>query len=280
MQIKRVLAIVVLTFFALLVCCPLHVLLNGAFMSKAELNQYLEPVFNNSGEETYASWPLLPQAFTLSPVIKLLWDSPGFYTLFWNACLLSFPILLGQILVAVPAAWALTQGHFFGKETLNLLYVALMLMPFQVLMVPSYIALDTLGLMGSRWAVILPAVFSTLPVFILTASFAAVRKEYLEAARLDGANQWQIFWHLGFKGVLPAIVAVLALNFIESWNAIEQPLIFLKNQEQWPISLYMQAIAQENMSVACVAAIIFSLPALLIFYWAKPYLKSAIEVAI
>ena len=117
-----------------------------------------------------------------------------------------------------------------------------MVLPFQVLMVPNYLIATRLGIYDTPLSVILPGVFSAFPVFIMTRSFQDVPNELLEAAKLDGATAWQIFWKIGVPLGYAGIFAALVLNFIEGWNAVEQPLLFLKSQSNWPLSMYIRYI--------------------------------------
>lgn len=162
-RVKKVLLLSALLLLALMICYPIWFALTGAFSSQWELEKYLSPVFS-SGREM-ASWPFLPQAPSLRSLVEVLLDSPGFFPMFWNSVKISLGILLGQLLVDIPAAWALARFQMPGKKTLMTLYIVLMLMPFQVLMFPQYLVLKNLNLLDTLWAVILPAVFSTFPFF-------------------------------------------------------------------------------------------------------------------
>ena len=150
--------------FALLVWWPLWFLLMGAMTGTQELQTTLGPALGGNGQ---ATWTLLPSYPTLQPAVKLLLDTPEYFTTYWNTCLQTLPQILGQLLVGAPAAWALSRLQFRGRGVVRGLYVVLMLLPFQVTMVPSYLTISRLGLMDTTWAVILPGVFATFPVFVM-----------------------------------------------------------------------------------------------------------------
>ena len=105
----------------------------------------------------------------------------------------------------------------------------LMLLPFQVTMVPNYLVLNKLGLLDTHWALILPGCFSAFTVFIMARGFDAVPMVLLEAAALDGAGPFRTFWHVGLPLGMPGILSAMVLAFLEGWNAIEQPMTFLKD---------------------------------------------------
>ena len=264
-----------LTLLALLVWWPLWFMLMGAVQPVDELNATIGPALGvGTGQ---AHWTLLPRWPTLQPLTELLLDTPSFFAMFWNSCLLAFPQVLGQLLIAAPAAWAFSRLRFRGKKPLFTLYIVLMLMPFQVTMAPSYLVFSRLGLMDTVWAVILPGIFSAFPVFIMSKSFDAIPRELLEAAKLDGASQWQIFRRIGLPLGRPGILAALVLGFLEAWNAIEQPMNFLKSQNHWPLSLFLPTITSENLAFAMGASLIALAPAAVIFRFGQKYLELGIQ---
>ena len=264
-----------LTLLALLVGWPLWFMLMGAVQPVDDLNATIGPALGvGTGQ---AHWTLLPSWPTLQPLTELLLDTPSFFAMFWNSCLLAFPQVLGQLLIAAPAAWAFSRLRFRGKKPLFTLYIVLMLMPFQVTMAPSYLVFSRLGLMDTVWAVILPGIFSAFPVFIMSKSFDAIPRELLEAAKLDGASQWQIFRRIGLPLGRPGILAALVLGFLEAWNAIEQPMNFLKSQNHWPLSLFLPTITSENLAFAMGASLIALAPAAVIFRFGQKYLELGIQ---
>lgn len=262
---------------AFFVWVPLWMLLSASFMGSREMVHNLAPVL--SEEAGYAHWPILPQYPTLKPYVELLLDAPEFFTMFWNSCKQVFPIVAGQIVIGAPAAWAFARFRFRGKGVLYALYIILMLMPFQVTMVSSYFVLDRLGMMNTVWAIILPGAVSTFPVFLMIRFFAAIPSALTEAASLDGAGAWQIFIHLGLPLGVPGILSAVVLGFLEYWNALEQPMTFLKDQTLWPLSLYLPTVTAENAGASLAASVIMLTPALLIFLFGQKYLEAGIAAS-
>ncbi|MDO5400497.1 MAG: carbohydrate ABC transporter permease [Eubacteriales bacterium] len=274
---NKVLLGALLLMLTFCICFPIWVAVTGAFSSQWELEQNLAPVFG-SGEGS-ADWSWLPAAPTLKSLVEVLLDSPGFFVMFWNSVLISVCILAGQLLVDVAAAWALAQFPLRGKGLILNFYIVLMLMPFQVLMFPQYLVLKDLHLLDTLGAVILPAVFSTLPVFILHRFFKAVPPEILEAARLDGAGELRIFWQIGIPMGAPGILSVCILTFLDSWNMIEQPMTYLKTRSLWPLSLFLPEIGMEEMGVGFAAAFLMLVPALLLFLGCQEQLEQGIAMS-
>lgn len=246
-------------------------------MGSVELTENIGPVLANSAKQ--ASYPVFPQYPTLQPYVELLLDSPGFFIMFWNTCKQVIPALLGQFLVAAPAAWAFAQFDFNGKRKLFSLYIVLMLMPFQVLMISSYFVLDSLHLLNTHFSIILPAVFSAFPVFIMVKFFSFIPKSLLEAARIDGANEFQLFVRIGIPMGAPGILSAMILGFLEYWNAIEQPLTYLSDQSKWPLSLYLPNITTDRAGVSLAASVIMMVPSLLLFLYGQKYLEEGIKAS-
>lgn len=273
----HIFALVILVLVALPVWWPIWFMFTGSLMPLDELKATLGPAL---GMRTgYALWPMLPSYPTLQPLFELLLDTPQFFVMFWNTCALVFPQVLGQFLVGAPAAWAFSRLRFRGREVLFGIYLVLMLMPFQVMMVPSYIVAEGLHLMDTIWAVILPGVFSTFPVFIMAKGFDAVPHALLEAAALDGAGSFKTFVRVGLPLGVPGILSALVLGFLEAWNAIEQPMTFLKNRANWPLSLYLPQIVSEKVGLALVSSLVMLAPTVLIFLFGQKYLELGIQAS-
>lgn len=260
--------------FALIMLLPIWIAVTGAFSSQWELTENLRPVLGNG--QGLAKWTLLPQSPTLKSLVQVLLDSPEFFTMFWNSVTITAGILLGQFAIAVPAAWGLAKLHLPGK--LGNLYMVLMLLPFQVLMYPEYLVLKSLGLLNTLWAVILPGVFSAYPVFLLTRFFGAIPEEILEAARLDGAGEWQIFRYIALPLGLPGLLSVGILSFLDAWNLIEQPMTFLKNRALWPLSLFLPETTLTDAGLGFAAALLMLIPALLLFGLCQDALEQGIAM--
>ena len=257
---------------ALLVWWPLWFLLVGTLTSAGELQQTLGPVWSGTGQ---AAWTLLPSYPTLEPTVKLLLDTPEYFTTFWNTCLQVAPQILGQLAVGTPAAWALSRMQFRGRGAVRGIYLVLMLLPFQVTMVPAYLTINRLGLMDTPWAVILPGVFATFPVFVMQRGFDAVPQPLLEAAAIDGADPWQQFLRIGLPVGLPGVLAAMTMSFLDAWNALEQPMTFLKTPSLWPLSLYLTD-ASGDLALTMAASLFALLPTVLIFAFGQKYLEQGI----
>jgi multiple sugar transport system permease protein len=151
-----------------------------------------------------------------------------------------------------------------------------MLLPFQVTMASNYLVVDRLGIMDSHAAIILPAVFSTFPVFLTYRYFIGIPEEIFEAFSLDSSSHFRMFWHIGVPLAAPGAKAAMLLCTIEYWNLLEQPLLFLKTPSLWVFSLYLPNIGKENAPYAFVFSFLVLFPMCLASFLQKETLQKGI----
>ncbi len=277
LSLKRKLNILFLFVLSLITILPLWFVITGSFIGPGEFAENFSAVLNNTSGEV--SWPLLPSYPTFRSYVELLLDTPRFFVVFWNSCKQVFPSLLGQLIIGVPAAWSFAKFDFRGKKAIFTMYIILMIMPFQVTMVSNYLVLDKLHLLDNHLSIVLPAAFSTFPVFIMVKFFKAIPKSLFEAASIDGAGEWRIFWNIGVPMGRGGIISAMILGFLELWNAIEQPLNYIKTASRWPLTLYLPNISSAKAGISLVGSVIMLLPALLLFLYGQKYLEQGIMVS-
>ena len=273
-NMRNRLTIIMLLIPALFTVLPIVLLLTGSVMDQYELKGYLNSIFTDGLE--FISWKLMPDYPTFENYGRLLFVSPQFFVLFWNSIKMTAWILSGQLLVGVPAAWAFAVYKVRGSRFLFAFYVVLMLLPFQVTMLSSYLMLDKLSLLNTQSAVILPAVFSTFPVFLCYGGFRSIPAQLYEAARIDGAGEGFIFFKIGLPLGKNGILSALVLGFLEYWNMVEQPMAFLEEKALWPLSLYLPEITCARAGYAFCASIITLIPAVFVFVMGQDYLEQGI----
>lgn len=261
----------------LVVCMPVFFVVTGSVMGSYDLEECLAPVFREG--QGFVTWKLIPDYPTLEHYSRLLFKTPRFFVLFWNSVKMTGMILAGQLLVGIPAAWAFAVYRVRGSRLLFGLYIVLMLMPFQVTMLSSYLVLNRLSLLNTQLAVILPAVFNTFPIFLAYGGFHEIPMELLEAARMDGAGELSIFFRIGIPLGKSGILSALVLGFLEYWNMMEQPLTFLEDKALWPLSLYLPEISWTQAGFAFSASVIMILPAVFVFVIGQDYLEQGIIYA-
>lgn len=274
---KKIIRVFFLPAFALFAVSPVIFLLAGTFMGNQEIIECISPVFMDSGG--YASWRLVPQYPTLGNVVELLLDSPEFFKMFWNSAKITVFILAGQLIFGMPAAWGMARYDFRGKKLIYMFYIVMMMMPFQVTMLSEYLVLDRLHLMDTSAAVILPGIFSTFSVFIMYRFFRGIPESILDAARIDGAGELQIFVAVGIPLGSSGIISALVLSFLECYSMIEQPMTFLKTKSLWPLSLFLPEVSSSNAGFSMCASFAALLPAVFVFLIGQDYLEQGIAAS-
>lgn len=258
----------------IVICLPVFLLFFGSLADSIEWGERMRPLLEDSMD--YITWKWIPDYLTLEHYKELLLLTPEFLALFWNSVKISVCILAGQLLAGVPSAWCFAVYDFKWKNILFSVYVILMLLPFQVTMLARYLILNGLGLLDTHGAVILPAVFSTFPVFLVYRGFRGIPGELCEVARIDGAGEWVIFSRVGLPLAEGSIMAAFVLGFFEVWNLMEEPLAFLKDMSLWPLSLYLPEIGIQQAGRACAASVLTLAVSLLVFGMFRDSLEQGI----
>lgn len=272
---RNVILRIFLGVLAFVCCYPILFLFTGAFMGQKEAAENLRPVF--AGAEGFAAWSLIPFQPTLRSCVELIFDTPDFFVMFWNSVRLTCGILAGQALFGIPAAWGFARYRFRFRRGLFFLYIVMMMMPFQVMMLSDYLVIRQMNLLDTMGAVILPGIFSTLPVFIISQFFKEIPEELLEAARIDGAGEGDIFFRIGLPLGKAGIISAMVLQFLECWNMLEQPMAFFKTPSLWPLSMFQPQITAETAGTAFVASVFALLPAIWVFLAGYEFLEQGIQ---
>ena len=276
LDMKKRVSLGFLVMMAILICSPVVLLLAGSFTGSYELQQNLQAL--QTGQEGFVKWQIIPLYPTLQAYVEVLFDTPEFFVMFWNSVKIVINVIIGQLLISVTAAWGFARGKFPGRKILFWIYMILMMMPFQVTMLSQYLLLDTWKLLDTSWAIVIPGIFSTFPVFMMYRFFEGIPETVLESARIDGASEVRIFLTIGIPLGLPGIISAIVLTFLEYWNLIEQPLTFLKTKSLWPLSLYLPNIEIDKANIAFAVSVIAMVPSLLVFWYGQDYLEQGIMV--
>ena len=268
--------------FAVLFLLPTVLTITNSFMTQSEITANYGQIFQNasSGAKSFIAKTInlkfIPDKVSFSQFFTVLLKSPDYLLKFWNSVILVVPIVLAQLMVASIAAYGFTRWRGRVRDGIFFAYVILMLMPYQVTLVPNYLVSDWLGILNTRWAIILPGAFAPFSVFLLTKFMRRIPKSLIESAKLDGAGEWQIFWNICLPQCRSALYSIAILVFIDYWNMVEQPLILLPNADMQPLSVYLSKINAGEIGVAFAVAVIYMIPGLLLFLHGEAYLVEGI----
>ena len=270
--------------FAFMFLMPTVLTITNSFMTQSEITANYGQVFQNATDgksfiKDTINLKFIPDKVSFSQYFTVLLKSPDFLYKFWNSVILVAPIVLAQLMVASVAAYGFTRWRGKVRDTIFFAYVILMLMPYQVTLVPNYLVSDFLGLLNTRWAIILPGAFAPFSVFLLTKSMRRIPVSLSESAKLDGAGEWHIFWNICLPQCRSALYSIAILVFIDYWNMVEQPLILLPDASQQPLSVYLSQINAGEIGIAFAAAVVYMVPGLLMFLHGEAYLVEGITYA-
>ena len=282
-KILPLFAAILLLVIAFAFLAPTILTISGSFFTQAELSSNYGMIFEGAGSGgSYVSektnLKFIPDQVSFKQYFTVLFLSPEYLFKFWNSVKYTLPIVIFQTVVACLAAYGFTRYRSKGRQLILFMYIILMLMPYQVTLVPNRLVSEWLGIYGTSWAIILPGVFSPFAVFLLTKSMRRVPTAVIEAAKLDGCSELQIFFKIYMPLCKNIIYSVMILVFIEYWNMVEQPLILLgsQNEDMYPLSIFLSKINSGEVGIAFAVAVIYMIPTLLIFLYGEQYLVEGI----
>jgi multiple sugar transport system permease protein len=270
-KIVTPLIIMALSVISVLFLVPILVTFTNSFMSPSEvINRYTititpENIFYQRGIVNFVNMTVIPNMVTLGQYFRLLFGTPLYLNLFWNSVALTVPVVIGQLLVSVPAAYAFEASKARYKEAMFLVYIVVMLLPLQVTLVPNFIMADFLDIRESYLAIILPGIFNPFGTFLIRQFLKGLPKELSEAMKVDGAGHLRIIGSLIAPMMKPAIAAVLILTFVEYWNMVDQAIVFITEPGAIPLSIFLARLSLENPDIIFAASAFYMLPAVLIF---------------
>ena len=276
------LATAIAAFFAVLFLMPIVLTITNSFMSSSEISANYGSVFatSSTGGKVYISEKVnlkfIPDMVSFSQYTTVLLKSPEYLLKFWNSVILVVPIVLFQLIVASLASYGFARYEGKLRQIIFFAYIILMLMPYQVTLVPNYLVSEWFGLLDSYWAIWLPGIFSPFAVFLLTKFMKRIPVSVIEAAQIDGAGEWQIFRKICMPLCKGALCSAAILVFIDYWNMVEQPLILLSDGETHPLSVCLSKINSGEIGLAFAVATIYMVPSLLIFLYGEDYLVEGI----
>ena len=268
--------------FAILFLAPIILTITNSFMSATEISANYGSIFatTDTGGKVYVServnLKFIPDMVSFSQYITVLFKSPQYLLKFWNSVILVVPIVVFQLTIATLASYGFARYEGKLRSIIFFLYVILMLMPYQVTLVTNYLVADWLNILDTKWSIWLPGIFSPFAVYLLTKFMKRIPTAVIEAAQIDGANEWQIFKRVCLPLCKGAIASAAILVFIDYWNMVEQPLILLSDPETHPLSVFLSKINAGEIGLAFAVATVYMIPSLFVFLYGEEYLVDGI----
>lgn len=282
--IQKLVLTLLLGLLAVVMLVPILLTFTNSLMTEQEIGRNYDLLGQmidvaKGGKDAFINLKIIPDWLSFGQYAEVLVLTTKFLRMFWNSVALVVPIVAGQAVVASLAAYAFAKLRFIGRDKLFMLYLMTMLMPFQVTLVPNYIVIDKLGLMNHTAAIILPGIFGAFGVFMMRQFMAHIPGAYSEAAMMDGGGAWVIFWRIILPLAKPGLAALTVLLFVDYWNMIEQPLIFLQDSYKQPLSLFLAQINKDALGIGFAASALYMAPMILLFLYAESYFIEGVQLS-
>ena len=225
------------------------------------------------------------------PVEEITWATSNYTEIFgkftfgkylWNSVFITVVATLLTLLFNSMAAFALSKYRFTGQKTVFLLIIATLMIPPTIILVPVFLVINATGMLNSLWGVILPAVATPTGVFLLRQYMLTIPDELLEAARMDHASEWRIYWRIILPLTAPALAVLAIFSVMWRWNDFLLPLIVLSKSESFTLQLALNSFQGElntQWHYLLAMTVITLLPVTLVFAFLQRYITTGIASA-
>ena len=236
-----------------------------------------------TNEQVFASPPQwIPHPFVWEN-FKRAWTDLPFPTFVWNTLFVTVCASFGQVLSASLVAYGFARFKFWGKDALFYLMLSTMMLPSQVTMIPVFLLWRQFGLIDTLAPLIIPAFFGggAFTIFLLRQFFLTVPKELDEAAMLDGATPFGIWWKVLLPLSKPALITVVLFSFLGHWDDFMGPLIYLNSMEKYTVSIGLRMFQDtfaSQLELMMAASLIHIIPTILLFFVAQRYFIKGIAL--
>jgi raffinose/stachyose/melibiose transport system permease protein len=247
-----------LAFFAALVLYPMLLIVSTAVKDPLDVTANPFTLFSSVSLQNFID----------------AWTLGGFAGYFWNTVLITALTLAGTIVLSVLAGYALARLYLPGKNIVFLVFILGLMIPFFAMMIPLFYELKALNLLGTHAAVVLPALAGAtgfgvpLGVFLMRAFYMDLPEELADAARVDGAGEFQVFWRIMLPLSGPGVAVLAVLVFFQTWNVFILPLIYLPGSENQMLAtgLYLFASGRTaEVELAAAGSLIMVIPVVIFF---------------
>jgi multiple sugar transport system permease protein len=234
------------------------------------------------GEAELLRWPpaLLPESPTTANY-RAAFEGLPYTRVFLNTAILAGCVMIGQVLTSAAAGYAFARMRFPGRDWVFATALAMLVIPAIVLLIPRYLLINTLGWADSYVGLISTEVVSVWGIFLMRQSFLMLPRDVEEAARLDGAGEWTLFWRVALPLATPAVAALAVLAFMDQWRNFLWPLVVTRSPEMQVAEV---ALAQFHTTYAgnwpyqMAAAVMVTLPVLVVCLLAQRYVMQGARI--
>ncbi|WP_020575096.1 carbohydrate ABC transporter permease [Actinopolymorpha alba] len=211
------------------------------------------------------------------------WTTIEFPRYLLNSFLLIVLIVPANVVISALTAYPLATMRFRGRTLIFFGLVAAMFLPMEVMLIPQYLIVNQLGLVNTYAGVVLPNLLTVFAIFLLRQAFTSVPRELADAARIDGCNEWRVFWHVMLPVTRPTLAIVAIFGFINVWNDFLWPLVVLSDQNLYPVSLgvaYLKGIGGVDLRLMSAGTVISVIPIIVFFLILQRQIMEAAKGAV
>lgn len=257
--LRRVLLYIVLILIAVIMVVPFLWMLSTSLKTQYDAVK-IPPVW-------------IPDPPQWENYVKLFTEQPMFQFML-NTIKIVFFVVLGQLFFSSLAAYSFARISFKGRNVVFFFYIATLMVPGQVTMIPTYLMFAKAGLTDNHLALILPAFFSAFGVFLLRQFFMSLPRELEEAAEIDGCNPFMTYWRIMLPLVVPAMLTLGVFTLMNTWNDYMGPLIYLSSPEKYTMTLgiaYFKGVYTTQWNLVMAGSIVSVAPILIAYLCAQKY---------
>ena len=257
--LRRVLLYIVLILIAVIMVVPFLWMLSTSLKTQYDAVK-IPPVW-------------IPDPPQWENYVKLITEQPMFQFML-NTIKIVFFVVLGQLFFSSLAAYSFARISFKGRNVVFFFYIATLMVPGQVTMIPTYLMFAKAGLTDNHLALILPAFFSAFGVFLLRQFFMSLPRELEEAAEIDGCNPFMTYWRIMLPLVVPAMLTLGVFTLMNTWNDYMGPLIYLSSPEKYTMTLgiaYFKGVYTTQWNLVMAGSIVSVVPILIAYLCAQKY---------
>jgi multiple sugar transport system permease protein len=225
---------------------------------------------------------IIPHAPTLDNFRKAFSLLP-FARIFMNSLKIALLVTIGTVVTSAFAAYAFARLRFPGRDRIFILYLATLMVPWAVVMIPNFIIMKHLGWIDTHYSLTVPGMFSAYGTFMLRQFFLGIAREYEEAALIDGCGYFGIFRHVILPLSIPALATLSIFTFIGSWNNLIMPLIFIFSEEKMTIPVGLnsfRAMGETDWGALMAGALVMLAPMLVIFGFGQRFFTRGIRLSV
>ena len=241
--------------------------------------------FKTPGTEFAYPPQILPTELNTQNYVTLFNNLPfGRYLI--NTLVITLLTVVGQLLICSLAAYGFARLNFMGRDTIFVLYLTTMMIPFQITLIPLYLIITQLGWVNTYQGLIVPGISSAFGIFLLRQSFLNIPRDYQDAARIDGASEWMIFARIFLPLNGPTLATLGVFAFMGTWTDLLWPLLIARSEEMRTLELGLayfnarpNAFLQPNWPLLMAGSVVVMLPVLIVYIVAQRYFIQGIALS-